>query len=218
MEPATRPLGVLIADDHPIFRKGLLQVISAEPGLKVVAEAADGAEAVTAIERTRPDVAVLDIEMPAMGGFQVARTLQERSIVIPIIFLTMYRDPEMFQMALTLGAKGYVLKDSASDEIAAAVKAVASGQHYFSPATSSFLMDRLKESSRESDWLAELTRTERRILAAIGLGKTSREIAGELFISVRTVENHRANICTKLGLHGSHALVKFAIENKGRLG
>jgi DNA-binding NarL/FixJ family response regulator len=219
MEPTAESLAILIADDHPVFRKGLTQVIEAEPGLRVVAEAADGAAAFDAIRAARPDVAVLDIEMPKMGGFQVARALREHELVVPIIFLTMYKDQKMFDMALDLGAKGYLLKDSAVDDIAAAIRAVAEGQHYFSPLTSSFLVDRLRrtDTSDQKDLLSELTPTERRVLRAISSGKTSKEIAAELFISIRTVENHRANICTKLGVRGSHALVRFAIENRDKL-
>src|SRR6185369_16573305 len=199
MEPMAEPLEILIADDHPIFRKGLIQVIDAEPGLRVVAEAADGAAAFDAIRTARPDVAVLDIEMPKMGGFQVARALREQEIVVPIIFLTMYKDQKMFDMALELGAKGYLLKDSVVDDIAVAIRAVAEGQYYFSPQTSSFLVDRLTQMdpSSHKQGLSELTQTERRVLKAIAVGKTSKEIAADLFISVRTVENHRANICTK---------------------
>ena len=218
MEQTAETLDILIADDHPIFRKGLVQVIHAEVGLRVVAEAADGAAAFEAIRSARPDVAVLDIEMPKMGGFQVARALREHEIAVAIIFLTMYRDQKMFDMALDLGAKGYLLKDSAVDDIAAAIRAVAGGQHYFSPLTSSFLVDRLTQTAPPAQQgLSELTQTERRVLKAIAFGKTSKEVAADLFISVRTVENHRANICTKLGLRGSHALVKFAIENRDTL-
>jgi len=211
---------VIIADDHPIFRKGLLQVISAEPKFKIIGEADDGDAALKVIEEMQPDVAILDVDMPNKDGFAVARTIIERRLPVEVIFLTMHKNESLFNAALNLGVKGYVLKDSALADIVNSIKAVGSGENFISPGLSTFLVKR----SRRSDLLTaatptvkDLTPTERRILKLIGEYKTSKEIAEQLFISIRTVEHHRGNIATKLELHGSHALIKFALENKSDL-
>jgi DNA-binding NarL/FixJ family response regulator len=211
---------VLIADDHPIFRKGLRDVIEAASGLKVVAEAGDGTEALKLIEALAPDIAILDIHMPKTSGFEVAREVGRRRFTVKVIFLTMYEDEDTFNEAMDVGVKGYVLKESAVTDIIAGVKTVAAGRHFISPSISTHLVNRSARSvslAKEKRGINELTPSERRILRLVAENKTSREIAEELFISFRTVENHRANICNKLELHGSHSLVKFAIEHKSQL-
>ena len=211
---------ILIADDHPIFRRGLRQIIELESGLNVVGEADDGEAAYEKIRQLGPDVIILDVNMPKVDGFELARMIRDRNLQVAVIFLTMYRDEEMFNEALDLGARGYVLKSSALTDIVDCVRAVASGQHYISPALSSFLLNRRDRSTsfaRSKPSIRDLTPTELRILRLIAESKTSKEIAAELFISYRTVENHRANICQKLDLHGSNALVKFALEHKSAI-
>jgi DNA-binding NarL/FixJ family response regulator len=211
---------ILIADDHPIFRKGLRQVIEAEPGLKVVAEADDGVKAHEHIDQLKPDVAVLDIHMPNMSGFDLAQTVHDRRIPIEVIFLTMHRAEDMFNAAMDLGVKGYVLKDSAVTDIVGSIRAVIAGEPFISPQLSSFLLNRSVAAVRfreSTPNLEDLTPTERRVLRMLADYKTSKQIADELFINSRTVDNHRANICAKLGLRGSHALMKFAVEHKGGL-
>ncbi|MDQ3686158.1 MAG: response regulator transcription factor [Acidobacteriota bacterium] len=211
---------ILIADDHPIFRKGLRDVIESEPGLTVVAEAVDGAAALAGIEDLAPDVAVVDIHMPKMSGFGLAREVRQRRLAAKIIFLTMYQDEDTFNEAMDVGVKGYVLKESAITDITSSVKTVAAGRHYISPSISTYLVNRgarFASLAKNRPSISDLTPTERRILKLIAENKTSREIAGELFVSYRTVENHRANICNKLELRGSHSLVKFAIEHKSLL-
>lgn len=216
MDPKVR---VIIADDHPIFRKGLREVIEDDPGLVLVGEAADGAAAFERIQTLKPDVAVLDIGMPKQDGFALARAVRELDLPVAIVFLTMYKEEDVFNRALNLGVKGYVLKDSAAAEIVNGIKVVAAGGHYISPLMSSYLVTR---SARAADLVSEtglgsLTRTERRILKLIAETKTSKEIGHELFVSPRTVDNHRANICLKLNLHGSNALLKFALEHRSEL-
>jgi DNA-binding NarL/FixJ family response regulator len=211
---------LVIADDHPLLRKGLRQVIESDSRLKVLDEAGDGEAALERIEALRPDVAVLDIEMPRLTGFDLLRAIREKKLAVEVIFLTMYKDEDMFNEALDLGAKGYVLKDSAITEIVGCIRTVAAGRHYISPAISSFLVNRNTRSAelvKQKPSLNDLTATERRILKLIAENKTSKEIAAELFISHRTVENHRANICQKLDLHGSHSLIKFAFDHKSQL-
>lgn len=212
---------VLIADDHPIVRQGLRQTIEAGAGLRVVAEAGDGREALARIKGLKPHVAVLDIQMPVLDGFGVARAVRAEGLPVGLVFLTVYRDEDIFNAALDLGVKGYVLKDSAVEDIVACVRAVAAGQHYASPALTSHLVSRGRRAAalvEERPGLAALTPTERQVLRLIADYKTSREIAAELFVSPRTVETHRNHICQKLGLRGSHALMKFALSHKSELG
>jgi DNA-binding NarL/FixJ family response regulator len=212
---------ILIADDHPIFRQGLRQLVDSVPGMKVVCEAADGQTALKEIEIQKPDVAVIDIDMPVLDGFAVARKILEQDLKVELIFLTMHKDEDIFNEALDIGARGYVLKDSTVTELIEAVRAVLGGKHFISPALATYLVNRGQRAVslvRSKPGLKDLTPSERRILKLIANNKTSREISDELFVSVRTVENHRANICQKLELHGAHALLKFALEHKSELG
>ena len=211
---------IIIADDHPVFRRGLKMVIEADAGLSVVAESSDGAEALASIENHQPDLVVLDVNMPQMNGFDVVRELQKRRSKTAIVFLTMHKDEEMFNAAMDLGVGGFILKDSAVTEIIDCLKTVLSGQPYLSPQLSAFLLNRSRhaaELNQKIPALEKLTPTERRILTLISDYKTSKEIADMLCIHSRTVDNHRTNISQKLDLKGSHALLKFAVENKSRL-
>jgi len=211
---------IVMADDHPIVRQGLRQTIEADPALKIIAEAGDGRTALAQIIQHQPAVAVLDIDMPEQDGFSVARAVRRQKLEVEIVFLTIHREEELFRAALDLGAKGYVLKDSAVTDIVAAIKAVAAGQPYISPQLSAYLLKRSQGAAAlnaRKPGLEELTPTERRILKLIAEDKTSKEIAEVLFISHRTVETHRTNISRKLDLHGSLALVKFALEHKAQL-
>jgi DNA-binding NarL/FixJ family response regulator len=211
---------ILIADDHPIFRQGLRQLFANVAGMTVVSEAGDGQTALAEIQQHKPDVAVLDVSMPAMDGFQVARAVREKELPVELIFLTMHKDEDVFKDALDLGVRGYVLKDSAATDLIGAVQSVVAGKYFISPALSTFLVNRSGRAAsleRSRPGLKDLTPTERKILPLIADNRTSSQIAKELFISVRTVENHRANICQKLELHGAHALLKFALEHKSEL-
>jgi DNA-binding NarL/FixJ family response regulator len=209
---------VLIADDHPNFRKGLREIIEADSGLKIIAEAEDGERALVLIQTLRPQVAVLDVDMPHKDGVEVARQVRELRLNVPLIFLTMHRDERFFNAALDAGAQGYVLKDSALSEILSAIRAVAAGRSYITPLLTGYLLNRRAVSAQVNlTGLAALTDAERRVLKLVAEYKTSREIADQLFISIRTVDRHRANIATKLDLKGSHALLQFAIEHKAEL-
>lgn len=213
-------INVFVADDHPMFRRGLREVIEEDAGLAIVGEAPDGQAALERIRALRPDVAVLDIEMPHKDGFTLARELYDLKLEIGIIFLTMYREENLFNRALDLGVLGYLLKDSAAAEIVAGIRAVAAGRHYISPELSSYLVGRLARRDLLDEarpGLHLLTAMERRILNLISEQKTSKEIAAELFISAHTVNNHRNHICQKLDLHGSNALLRFAIEHRAEL-
>jgi len=214
------PISVVLADDHPVFRQGLRQVIETDPQLQVIGEAVDGQEAIAKISETNAQVAVLDVDMPNGNGFEVARALKQNQVPVEVVFLTMHKDERFLNAALDLGVKGYLLKDSAVTEIIAGIKAVAAGEDYVSPALTTYLLKRSRRAAQlvaEKPALDRLTPTERRVLALLGDYKTSKEIAAELFISIRTVERHRANICEKLDLRGAHALIKFATENRSEL-
>jgi len=210
---------VLIADDHPIFRKGLREIITAEPSLQLVAEVEDGARALQAIRAQLPQVAVLDVDMPQQDGITVARKIKEEGLPVAVVLLTMHRNERFFNAALDLGVAGYVLKDSAVSEIVSAIRAVNEGNSYVTPLLTDYLLNR-RHAHTESEartGLSTLTDAERRLLKLIAQYKSSQEIADELFISIRTVDRHRANIANKLDLKGAHALLHFALEHKGQL-
>jgi DNA-binding NarL/FixJ family response regulator len=206
---------ILLADDHPLLRQGLRQAVEAEPRFKVVAEAGDGRAALEQIRKLKPDIAVIDINMPQLDGFAVARAIRDEQLPVEIVFLTVYRERTFFNQALELGAKGYVLKDSAVTDIVTGLRAVVAGEHFTSPAMTSYLINRGRPAAPQENLSARinsLTPTERRILKLIAAYKTSKEIADELCISFRTVNTHRANICQKLEIRGNHALMKFALD------
>ena len=216
----TDEIQIIIADDHPIVRRGLVQVIEAEPHLKVLAEAGDGIEALRQIRDLKPAVAILDIDMPGMGGFDLGREVRKNSLAVAIIFLTIHSEEDMCNEAMDIGALGYVLKESAVSDIVAAIRTVARGQHYITPSISGFLVNRGRKTAsleKKNPNLNDLTPSERRILKLIAEDKSSKEIGELLFISHRTVENHRTNICQKLGLSGSHALLRFALKHRSHL-
>jgi DNA-binding NarL/FixJ family response regulator len=211
---------ILIADDHPIFRGGLRSIVEKEAGFRVIAEADDGRAALDQIIGLRPDIAILDLDMPEMDGFAVARELAKSDLSTRIVILTMHKDELHFNQAVDLGIRGYLIKDGAAAEAVGCVKAILAGQEYFSPALTSYLMNRLRRVSGQetTQGLADLTPTERRVVYLLAQLKTSKEIAADLGVSPRTVENHRAHICAKLDLQGSHALTKFALQHKNDLG
>lgn len=209
---------IIIADDHPIFRGGLRQIISAEKSIDIIGEADNGEKALEIILEKKPDIAILDIDMPKKTGLDVLRNLKDSKT--KTIFLTMYAEEDIFDEAMNLGIKGYVLKDSAVNDIIECILSVNEDNYYISPNVSNLLVNRRNKARnliKKNPELGNLTKTERNILKFISENKTSKEIADILFLSHRTVENHRTNISNKLNLRGSHSLLKFAIENKSYL-
>ena len=211
----------MIVDDHPLFRGGLRQVILDDRRFELTGEEADGEAALKFIQEKKPDIAVLDLKLPGLTGLEIAHKLQAARSPTRVIILTMHNEEELINRALDNGVMGFVLKENAVEEIVNAISAVAEGEHYFSPAVSGHLVrrrHRAESLAKEKPGLDDLTKAELRVLKLIATKKTSKEIAAELFISPRTVEAHRANICTKLDLHGSHSLLQFALENRSLLG
>lgn len=211
---------VIIADDHPLLRRGLRSTIEGDPGLRVVAEVADGESALAEIERLKPAIAVLDVDMPKLDGLCVAREIRKRRLPVDIIFLTIHAEEDLFHAAMNLNARGYLLKDSALTEIVKALRAVAAGECYVTPSVAVHEFQRNRRAqdfAKQQPGMETLTPTERRILSMIANGHSSKSIAAELFIHYRTVENHRNNICQKLFLRGPNALFKFALQHKSEL-
>lgn len=211
---------VLIADDHPIFREGLARAIEREGAFTIVAQCGEGDEALRLIKELRPDIAVLDISMPKLSGLEIVQSARRERVTTAFVILTMYKDERYFNEAMDAGVRGYVLKDSVATELLASLRAVATGDYYISPAISAYLVDRntkMKSLAQMLPSLDSLTPAERRVLRLLSLNKTSKEIAGELFVSVRTIENHRTHICAKLGLKGHNQLLLLAIGHRSLL-
>lgn len=218
--PNSKKITVIIADDHPVLRSGLRMLINSSNDCEIVNEAGNGEDALAVIEKEKPDVALLDITMPRMTGIQVARIVQDRGLSTKIAILTMSADELIFNEAMDMGVLGYVLKENATGEILNCIRTVAEGKYYISPTISGMLVKRSQKRQKAISTipgLADLTPTEIRILKLIAGNKTSKEIASDLSISYKTVENHRTNIIKKLNLSGNNALLRFAIENKSIL-
>jgi DNA-binding NarL/FixJ family response regulator len=216
----TPRIAVVIADDHPTFRHGLKQVIAADSRFVLAGEARDGAEALELIEKLRPDLAILDLNMPQVNGWEVARVARERAWRTRFIALTMLQEEAAFNTAMNVGMEGYLLKESAVEEIVSCLVNVAAGLPYVSPALGTFLLKRRQRAealASHTPTIEDLTVAERRVLKRIAEKRSSKEIAAELQISPRTVDTHRANIGAKLGLRGNNSLLQFAIENREAL-
>jgi DNA-binding NarL/FixJ family response regulator len=210
-------ISILLADDHPLFLLGLREAIEKLNNLHPIYEAKDGESAMRIIEERKPTLAILDIEMPKMDGLEIAKVVQQRNFPCDIIILTMYNKENMFNNAMDAGVMGYVLKENAVREILHCITTVLEGKHFVSPVLSEFLLRRNKRSiigTIKSDGIQSLTEMERKVLSFVAEMKTTDEIADELFISSRTVETHRHNICSKLNIHGANALLKFVLNNK----
>lgn len=210
-----KKIRILLADDHKLMRSGLRLLIEQQPDLTVVGEAADGREAVALAKSLRPDVAVVDISMPNLNGIEAAHQITQSHAELAVIVLSMHPDESYVLRALKAGAKGYLLKDSAESDLITAVRAVARGKSFFSPAVSKVLLDdyirKLKRSGAE-DAYDLLTPREREVLQLVAEGKSNKEVANLLNLSVYTVETHRSNIMQKLNLKGVPELTLYAVR------
>lgn len=209
------PIRIVVADDHTVVREGIRRVLDEEPGFSVVGEASSGPEALEAVERTEPDVLLLDLSMAGMGGFDVLRGLRERESAPRVLVLSMHDDAEYVLRAVRAGADGYLLKDEAGPSmLRAAVRAVQAGDSYFSASASAALAGGVETAGEggEPDPLADLTSRELEVLELIASGRTNKEMAAELGISRRTVETHRENLMRKLDIHSVAGLTRLALE------
>ena len=200
---------IFVADDHPLFLKGLKDTLAEELDFETIGSAVNGQEALTHIARLQPEVAILDLDMPLMNGIEVAKVLLAKHQSIKIIILSMHKDADIIRAAMALGIHGYVFKDDAVNDLVNAIRDVNDGKNYIS-------VDKAKKTFflQEDSFalIGELTKMEKVILSQIALQKTTKQIADENFISPKTVDNHRANIARKLNLKGNNSLLKFAIN------
>ena len=206
-------LRVLLADDHTLVRSGIRRILEGQPGVEVVAEAADGPSAIDLLRTTAVDVAVLDLKMPGSERFDLVREAKAARPDLRVIVLTMHAGPEYVARAVRGGADAYLLKDSAVHDLVAALEAVTAGHTYFSPPIQQQLAGLLRTGTPASAGAA-LTDRERQVLGWLARGCSSRQVAGELDISVRTVETHRANLMQKLNLHNTAEIVLYAVRKK----
>ena len=206
---------IVIADDHTIMRSGLRLLLEREPDLKVIGEASDGRESVEMAVRLEPDVVVMDVGMPNLNGIEAARQIATRASGVRIAILSMHSDESYVMRALSAGARAYLLKDSAEADLIAAIRAIHDGRSFFSPAISSILKeDYIQEMKARGaeDSYELLTPREREILQMIAEGKTNKEVANILGLSLYTVETHRTHILQKLGLHSVPELILYAVR------
>jgi DNA-binding NarL/FixJ family response regulator len=213
------PLKVLVVDDHSVVREGLRRVLEEGSGgdLRVVAEAANGAEAVERAVREKPDVVLLDLTMPGPGGsgLAVVRTLRDRAPEARVLILSVHDDREYVLESVRAGAHGYLRKDSSPAEIRQAIHAVCAGDSFFSPPVARHLAAAVQDGTqRPAGSLAALTARERDVLVGVASGRTNRETAAALGISVRTVETHRDSLMRKLSIHTVAELTRFALEHR----
>jgi DNA-binding NarL/FixJ family response regulator len=209
-------LKLLLADDHQIVRQGLRAILKTEPDFQLVGEAADGLETLRLAEKLNPDVLVLDLMMPGLGGLEVTRQLAKRAPDTRIVILSMHSNIAYVVEALRAGASAYVLKESGAEELVAAIRAVAAGKRYFSPPISEGALGAYIEKAEETplDPYNTLTAREREVLQLTAEGLSGTEISEKLFISPRTVETHRANLMRKLGVRNQKELIRYALQRK----
>jgi two-component system response regulator NreC len=202
---------ILLADDHTILRQGLKLILSSQPDLQVVGEAANGNEVVQLAQELRPDIVLLDVAMPELNGIDATRRMMETNPKLRILVLSMHKEAVYVREILRAGARGYLLKDVIDSELLSAVRSVARGDGYVSPAVSSALLSDYRQNIH--DPIDLLTKREREVLQLIAEGKTNKEVAAKLNLSVYTVDSHRGKIMEKLNLHSTGELVRFAIKH-----
>jgi DNA-binding NarL/FixJ family response regulator len=205
-------LHILIADDHGIVRSGIRMLIDRQQGMHVVAEAEDGIQAVELAQATRPDVAILDVTMPRMTGLQAAREIRARAPETSVLLLSMHDDERYFFDAVEVGANGYVLKRSADTDLIDAIQAVARGEQFVSPVTERAAIKEWLDSGKVDRLDDPLTPRELDVVKLIAEAHTNKQIAGALHVSEKTVESHRANVLSKLGMRDRVELVRYAIR------
>ncbi|GIU79798.1 MAG: DNA-binding response regulator [Bryobacteraceae bacterium] len=206
----TKPVRILLADDHSLVRQGFRRILESHPDFEIVGEAADGRQAVEMTEKLKPDVVVMDVAMPGLNGIDATRQICETSPRTRVLALSMHRDAVYVREILRAGARGYLLKDAIDADLVSAVRAVARGEGYIAPAVADCVLADYRQ--HVSDPIDLLTAREREVLQLIAEGKTNKEIASLLNLSVYTVDAHRGRIMEKLNLHSAGELVRFALR------
>ena len=202
---------ILLADDHAVVRQGFKMILDAQPDMEIVGEAGNGHEAVELAQKLKPDVVVMDVAMPELNGIEATRRVMEAVTHARVLALSMHKDSVYVREVLRAGARGYLLKDSGAADLVSAVRAVARGEGYLSPAISDAVLDDYRK--HVTDPIDRLSSREREVLQMLAEGKTNKEIAGVLNLSVYTVDAHRGRIMEKLNLHSINELVRFAVRN-----
>ncbi len=215
--PKSEKIRVVIADDHEIVRQGVRNILEAAGGIELCGEATTGRDAVALCEKSSPDVAILDISMPGLNGIDAARQILKIRPKTRILIFTVHDAERLVYEVVEAGAHGYILKSDASRHLGAAVKAVLEGRHYFSSQVSEVLFDSFRNKNlphtRSEDPTAKPSNREREIIQLLAEGKSNKEVAASLGISVKTAETHRAAIMRKLGFHSIGELVRYAVRN-----
>lgn len=215
-----RKIRIVIVDENPLCRRGLREHLRGDDRFEVVAEADQGNAGLKLIAEHKPDIAIIDVNLGGASGLELTALLRAKDVVVSTVILGQEKDEKLFNHAISLGVKGYVLKRNAGNEIIDCIATVARGEAYICPELTDFLLRRAGRTDsleRQKPGLNKLTATERRVLNRIAHGKTSREIAAECGISPRTVDSHRSHICEKLNLTGRNRLIHFAIEHRDAL-
>src|SRR5437763_2786628 len=213
----TMPVRILLADDHGVVRKGLRFLLERQPGMEVVGEAADGREAVRLAEATGPEIVIMDIAMPLLNGIEATAQLVKRDPKVGVIILSMHSDEDYLLSALNAGAKGYLLKDSAEVDLVRAVQSVSKGTPFFSPEIAKTMLEdymRFLQQRNLQDSYDLLTEREKEVLQLLAEGKSNKEVASILDVSVYTVDTHRTHLMQKLNLHNTAEIVLYAVRNK----
>jgi DNA-binding NarL/FixJ family response regulator len=213
MSDAKKKIKVLLVDDHPVVRKGLLSCLANRDNIKVVGEAADGPEALRKVKALTPDVVLMDIFMPGMDGLAVTEALHKDAPQVKVLVLSIQSNRAYVLRIIKAGARGYVLKDTPPDDLVRAIEAVNAGDAFFSPSVAKIALSQYVAETDQSDPLARLSEREREVLVQIAEGKSNKEIAAKLGIGVRTIETHRERIMRKLEIHSVAGLTKFAISH-----
>jgi DNA-binding NarL/FixJ family response regulator len=206
------PIRVILADDHTLVRSGIRRILENQPGVVVVEEAADGRAALAAVRRLEADVLVLDLKMEGSDGIEVLKAVKADRPELKVLILTMHAGREYVARAVQEGADAYLLKDSAVQDLTAAIEAVMAGRSYYSPAIQQSIAELLREGGKPHEGVHGLTEREREVLTLLARGLPSKEIASELSISIRTVDAHRANLMRKLGVKSVALLTQVAIR------
>jgi DNA-binding NarL/FixJ family response regulator len=207
----TRKTRILLADDHAVVRQGFGRILAAQSDMEIVGEAGNGREAVEMAEKLKPEVVVMDVSMPELNGIEATRRLVKSLPYTRVLALSMHKDSVYVREILRAGARGYLLKDSSDQDLIAAVRSLAKGEGYISPAVSGAVLADYRQ--HVTDPIDLLTSREREVLQMIAEGQTNKDIAGKLNLSVYTVDAHRGRIMEKLNLHSAGEMVRFAMRN-----